>query len=153
MCSTASKSAADLLPTAARPLEARRMGLCLAPHVLLQCAPVSAGSPLGTWKSSRELPVVYDPVQTEVQGAKVFAPPHDLHHGFIIQLSDMTQVQARKVSQLKTQTKWKIKTKSQVNSQNDTVIHHTAAPLYKNECAWDTLAFKLNIKYFRENPK
>lgn len=50
----------------------------------------------------QQLPVIYDPVQTEVQRAKIFAPLDDFHHSFIVQFSDMTEIQTGKVSQLMT---------------------------------------------------
>lgn len=43
-------------------------------------------------KTLQWLPVVYDPVQTEIQRAEIFAPLDDFHHGFIIQFSDVTEV-------------------------------------------------------------
>ena len=36
------------------------------------------------------LPVIYNPVQAEIERAKIFAPLDNFHHGFIIQFSDMT---------------------------------------------------------------
>lgn len=43
-------------------------------------------------KAVRWLPVIYDPVQTEIQRAEIFAPLDDFHHGFVIQFSNVTEV-------------------------------------------------------------